>query len=209
MSFMERVGAADEGCLTGVSGEALLQTPCGARRAEFVRPGDLIVTRTGGLRPVRLVWTHRIGRARMQADPGTAPVRLAARALGPMMPARGFLLAPAHRVLLPGWMLEDGGADGGLLEAGALAGGTDAAWRDRAAEEVTFYNFVFDRHEVLCASGLPVETFRPRPDLLDRFDAGTRLELVRRFPALRRSEQAFPALPVPVAPAASYLAAME
>ncbi|KAF0676827.1 Hint domain-containing protein [Profundibacterium mesophilum] len=193
---------------TGISGDALLRTPFGARRADNIRPGDLVVTRGGGLRPVRLVWTRSIGEAEMKADPDLAPVRLAPRALGPMMPQKPLTLAPDHKVLVPGWLLEDGEESGGLIEARGLAGSSDAIWLDRDAAGSIFYNFVFDRHEVVMVSGLPVETFHPSAATVANVDEGTKVDLMRRFPALRREAEAFPQAALPVLPPAAYLQAM-
>ena len=189
---------------TGLSGDAQLITPHGAKRAENVRPGDMIATRTRGLRPVRLVWTCRLQAPDMRADPARMPVRLQPRAVGPGMPTRPLILGPDHRVLAPAWMLD--GAEGpGLLSARALADGGDAAWLDPDAADATLYNLVFDRHEIVLASGLPVETFHPSAAAVAGVDVDTRHALIRQFPALRGQRDAFPALPLPVAGVEAYL----
>ena len=193
---------------TGVSADALLRTPAGPRRADNIRPGDLVVTRSGGLRPVRLVWTKTIRSAEMQADPSLAPVRLGLRALGPMLPQKPLTLGPDHRVLLPGWMLNGADDTGGLIEARALAGSSDAIWHDRNAAEHRFYNFVFDRHEVIVASGLPVETFHPSAETVRQVDEGTRVDLMRHFPALARNQDAFPRATHPLMRPEAYLQAI-
>ncbi len=81
---------------TGLSGSASLRTPCGARRVENLRPGDLVVTRDNGLQPVRMVWTRTVTAAEIAADPSLAPVRLKPRAIGPMMPQRDLIVAAGH-----------------------------------------------------------------------------------------------------------------
>ncbi|MCH7911273.1 MAG: Hint domain-containing protein, partial [Candidatus Hydrogenedentes bacterium] len=40
----------------GIVEGANVRTPCGPRRVELVRAGDLIVTRDNGLQPVRAIW---------------------------------------------------------------------------------------------------------------------------------------------------------
>ena len=67
----------------GLCAGANLRTPCGSRRIENLRKGDLIVTRDNGLQPVRLVWRRTVTAAEITADPSLAPVRLKPRAIGP------------------------------------------------------------------------------------------------------------------------------
>lgn len=209
MSFFDPITTPGASApLTGIAGEALVRAPTGLRRAENVRPGDLVVTQGRGLQPVRLVWRRHITAEEMRADPGAAPVRLEPRALGPMWPTRPLLLAPAHRVWVPPFMLADGAAGGGLVEARTLAGGSDAVWLDRDAEGVTFYNFVFDRHEVVPASGLPVESFHVSARAVSEVDELTRHALTLRFPVLRQEQDAFPPAALPLASEADYIPAL-
>ena len=51
----------------GLCSGANVRTPCGPRRIEFVRKGDLIVTRDNGLQPVRMIWTQTVTQAEMAA----------------------------------------------------------------------------------------------------------------------------------------------
>lgn len=197
------------GPATGLAADAQLRTPCGSRRAEFIRPGDLIVTRTNGLQPVRMVWTRTVTESEITADPSLAPVCLSPRAIGPMMPQRRLTLAPAHRILVPSYMVADPGEGAGcLIEARELAGSSDAIHLQRDAAGVTFYNLVFDSHEIVLASGLPVETFHPSAKALDRVDGATRAELLSLFPNLRTRGEAFPAAAFRHVGADAYLPAL-
>ena len=92
---------------TGLCAGANLRTPCGPRRVEFIRKGDLVVTRDNGLQPVRMIWTRTVKETEFAADPSLAPVLLAPRAIGPMMPQQELRVGGAHRLLIPGWRLED------------------------------------------------------------------------------------------------------
>ena len=153
-------GAA--GPILGIAGTANVRTPCGPRRAENVRPGDLIVTRDNGLQPVRMVWARQVTATDIAADPSLAPVRLKPRAIGPMMPQRDLLVAGNHKVLVPGYRLAGvPDTECRLISARALAEASDEVFFDRAVAEVTFYNITFDTHEVFCVNGLPVESYLP------------------------------------------------
>lgn len=181
------------GPLLGLSATATVRTPCGGRRVENVRPGDLIVTRDNGLQPVKMVWTRTVTAAEMDADPSLAPVRFRPRAIGPMMPGRDLLVAAAHRILVPGWRLADRPDEKPcLIAARAIAEASDAAWFDRAPGEMTFYNIVFDAHQVFCADGLPVESYLPTPASLGELDDDLRGSLAALFEVHAEDGAGFP-----------------
>lgn len=182
---------------TGLSRQTQLRTPVGPRRIEHMRVGDLIVTRDFGLLPVRLIFCTEIDKTAMLASPDNAPVRISQRAVGPMMPARDLILAPAQRIVMPAYLLScDVEGNGGLIEARSIAGTSDLVWCDRSAETEKFYNIVFDRHAVFHAEGLPVESFRPTPESLRDLGEDQRTDLSRTFPVLQQKQSPFPALPL-------------
>lgn len=171
--------------ITGLLAGANLRTPCGDRRVENVRPGDLIVTRDAGLQPVRLVWTQTLNAKDLAANPALAPVWLGPRAIGPMMPQRPLRLAPGHRILIPGWRLVDQpDTKACLVAAHEISGSSDAAYIDRSEEEITLYNVVFDSHQVFCANGLPVESFHVTREARAAMEPAVRADIDRVFPDL-------------------------
>lgn len=187
----------------GLCAGANLRTPCGPRRVENIRKGDLIVTRDNGLQPVRMVWKRSITAAEIAADPSLAPVMLKPRAIGPMMPQRDLSLGGAHRLLVPGWRLLDvPETTSCLIPARDIAGVSDAAYVDRSADQVTYYNVVFDHHQVFCANGLPVESFLPSTTNMCALDRSVTDDITRMFPELLRSPSAYPPAeyPTPEAP---------
>lgn len=177
MTVMTRIAKIESaaGPILGLAATASVRTPCGPRRAENVRPGDLIVTRDAGLQPVRMVWTRQVGPNDLAADPSLAPVRMKPRAIGPMMPQRDLLVAADHKVLVPGYRLADvPDTTCQLITARALADASDEIFFDRSVEEMTYYNIVFDTHQVFCANGLPVESYLPNAKTLSQFDETVR-----------------------------------
>jgi len=189
----------------GIAEGAQLRTPCGLRRIEVVRPGDLIVTRRG-LQPVQMVWKRRITREQIETFPTLAPIRLKPRAIGPMMPQRDLLVAPDHRLLIPGFRLA-GVEDSHLVltEARKLAGSSDAIYADTTVESVTYFQLVFETHQVLTANGLPVESFLPDAAAIEALGGEQREALEERFPGLvARGEGQQPAA-FPIASEVDYL----
>ena len=183
----------------GFGGDSFIRTPCGTRRAEMVRPGDLIVTQNG-LKPVTLVLKRRVSRADTSAGSPTTPIRLRRRAIGPMLPERDVLLAHDHRAVLPGYRLigtEDN--ETGLLAVGEVADHSDHAFRDRGAFGAELFTFVFEEPQVFRVSGLLVESFCPNENTLAALTGRMRADLVRLFPDLRHDQRSYPSLHLPVA----------
>lgn len=146
----------------GLATGANVRTPCGPRRVENLRPGDLVVTRNDGLQPVRMIWKRTICATEVAADPSLAPVVISPRAIGPMMPQNELRIAASHGILLPGYRVD--GMDATevcMIRARDFAGQSEDAWIDRSNREVSYYNLVFDKHQTFAANGLPVESFLP------------------------------------------------
>lgn len=196
MSYLKKIGDANKSLqvfLGGIVEGANVRTPCGPRRVELLRAGDLIVTRDNGLQPVRMVWTREITTAEMTVNVDLAPIRFKPRALGPMMPQRDLSVAPEHRVLVPGYRLF--GEDQTtccLIEARELAGVSDSAYVDRAATVVRYFTLVFDTHQIFSCNGLPIESFLPTVGTVAALDDNLRDDLVRRFPQLKREPSSYP-----------------
>lgn len=207
MGYVREISKVIVPPLTGISGDALLRTPCGPRRADAIRIGDLIVTRDHGLQPVRLIWQRTISATDFVAVPKNAPVTLHPRAIGPMMPQRSVTLGPASQVLVPGYQVAcDEALKGGLIEARRIAGTSDLGFFDRDAQDVPLFNFVFDKHEVIVASGLAVTSFLPSGRMIEQLEDTIGHDLLRRFPVLKKkTARAFPPVDYPLVKARDYI----
>lgn len=196
MTVMPRIGKSQSALrpILGLAGPSNVRTPCGLRRIENVRPGDLIVTRDNGLQPVRMVWTRGVSAADAAADPSLAPVRLKRRAIGPMMPQQDLCLAGQHRILVPGYRLAEIPDDRScLIAARDIAEASDEAFVDKSCAEVTFYNLVFEEHQVFAANGLPVESYLPSQASLRELDDDVSKDIAALFDGGTECEPGFPA----------------
>lgn len=179
----------------GVAEGANVRTPCGARRIEMLRPGDLVVTRDAGLQPVRMVWKRSLDARALVADPSLEPVSFTPRALGPMMPQRGVMLAPSQHVLVPAYRLPDRpDSKPCFVAARDIAHADDGDVVKRVDRQVTFVQLVFDAHHIFCVEGLPVESFRPTRREMDALDKPLQEELSELFPSLKRNQDIYPML---------------
>jgi len=202
MTVLTRIeGAAqfDTTLPVGLAAGANVRTPCGLRRVENLRPGDLIVTRKDGLQPVRMIWKQTICSAEVAADPSLAPVVIPPRAIGPMMPQQELRVGASHGLLIPGYRLEgQSDSEPRLMRARDYAEICDEVWIDRSGEDAVYYNLVFDSHFIFAANGLPVESFLPSATALGALGADARAEFEHLVPHLvsGEAEEAEPAHPV-------------
>ncbi len=123
-------------------------TPLGYVAVEHIMPGDPVVTAAGATRPVR--WAGRrtidfFGHSRPDA---ARPVSILPGAFGPGVPARTVRLSPDHALLLRGVLVPVK-----LLTNGATI------LRETDCQAVTYHHLELDRHEILLAEGLAVESY--------------------------------------------------
>ncbi|MDA8585319.1 Hint domain-containing protein [Rhodobacteraceae bacterium] len=168
---------------TGLCTGANLRTPCGERHVEFLRPGDLVVTRDNGLQPVKLIWTETFLATEIAADPSLAPVLLATRAIGPMMPKKPLKVGGAHRLLIPGWRIDDEEDTENCLVAARDVDGLEVG-SETGIEDLVYYNIVFETPQIFCVNGMPVESFTPTEDSVKIIPKDALEALQKAFPDL-------------------------
>ncbi|WP_424967959.1 Hint domain-containing protein [Dinoroseobacter sp. S375] len=142
----------------GIGAGASIRSPYGDRWIENLNPGDLVVTRTEGLQPVRDVVIEPRSRVDATLAP---PIRIAARAFGPMMPQRALLLAPDQPVRVPAHLIDAGSEHPTLrLKAQDLVGqldGVNAATLFDLDAPLVWYRLVFERPQSVMVSGVILE----------------------------------------------------
>ncbi|MDE2006279.1 MAG: Hint domain-containing protein, partial [Rhodospirillales bacterium] len=120
----------------------------GAVAVEDLRPGDLLRTASGALRPVRWIGQRAIDLAR-HPDPHRAqPIRVAADAFADGIPARDLLLSPDHAVF----------DRGRLIPIRLLVNGSTIT-RETGYRRITYYHVELDSHDLLLAEGLTAESY--------------------------------------------------
>lgn len=136
----------------------------GPRPVEHIFPGVRVQTRDNGCQEVLRTASCRIGGARLQVEPGLAPVRVRAR-------GGDITVSPDHRLLLRG------------PRARALFNSDEvlAAARDlvddrrtrvlRGLGEVHYHHLLLPRHEIILANGFEAESLLPADAVLPGKDA--------------------------------------
>jgi Hint domain len=128
----------------------LIRTPRGDVLVETLKVGDLVVTASGELRPVKWIG-HRGFDLRSYPDPRPAfPVRIAADALGPGRPSQDLYVSSGHSICIDlcGEV---------LIPAGLLVNGATIV--EVEVEEISYWHVELDSHDILIANNLPAESY--------------------------------------------------
>jgi Ca2+-binding RTX toxin-like protein len=158
-------------------------TPFGPRLIETLKPGDLVITRDGGPKP--LLW---VGQRNVRADGEFAPLEIAPGFLqGATAP---LLISPQHRVLWTGHRAQLLFGSSEVLVAAKHLLDSPAVQR-RTSETVTYIHLMFDQHEVVFANGVATESFYPGDSALSGISPECRDQLLDVMPSLRNGLGSF------------------
>ena len=119
-------------------------TPTAEVRVEELQVGDLVVTRFGGIQPVRWIGRH----SHPAGDPALTPVCIHAGALGERLPARDLFVSPGHSVLV----------DGTLLIARLLVNGVTIT-QHWCPPRIDYVHIELAAHDCVIAEGAWTETY--------------------------------------------------
>lgn len=160
-------------CFVAGSQIDTLQGPVAVEKAQ---PGDMVLTRDHGYRPIR--WS---GRRTVPSAGDHGAVIVPAGLFGDHAELR---VSPQHRLLLTGWRAELHCGEHEVLVKAIHLARAGVLRQDRSGRPVTYCHLMFDRHEIIRANGVWSESCHPGPQFLGSVDAGTRAELADLFPEL-------------------------
>lgn len=138
-----------------------MRTEAGDVAIEDLGPGDRLLTRDSG--PQAVLWSghRRMSGARLFAMPDQRPIRLRRGALGLDRPEDDLVVSPDHRVLITGRAALDLWGEPEVLVRAADLVGDRYITVDHSLRETWYIHLMLERHEVIWANGLEVETFHP------------------------------------------------
>ncbi|SDW88027.1 Hint domain-containing protein [Celeribacter indicus] len=177
-SDMERDAAPG---LPGIGPAVMVETRLGPQPAEWLRPGDLLLTRDHGYRP--LLWTGRSA----TTGPGVVPpLHIPAGSLGTGVPEHDLTLSPGHHLLLRGPQVAlHFGEEEVLAPARDIATGAGPAADMPLPPGHALCHLLTAEHELLLAEGIWLESLLPDPAALDRFGPAAAAEIAAALgPAL-------------------------
>ena len=168
-----------------LAGGTRVDTATGPRAVESLRAGDRIVTLSGAQVPLRLVLAHRVEPSKMRRDRRFWPVCIRAGALGFGLPRRTLWVGAQHRMLYQSIRVPLlFGDDAVLVRAKSMAASLDRIYVDASAKALTYFQLVFDRHEVIFAEGAATESFLPAAEDLQHLAPQDRARLRASCPHL-------------------------
>jgi hypothetical protein len=124
-----------------------IATPRGPVAVEELRLGDIVLTAEGAALPVLWIGHRTVDCSRHPRPEQVWPVRIKAGAFEPQAPLRDLFLSPDHAVH----------AEGVLIPVKYLVNGTTVA--QLAVETVTYLHIELERHQLVLAEGLAVESY--------------------------------------------------
>jgi hypothetical protein len=163
----------------------LIATPNGAVPVERIRPGDLVLTRDNGPRPVIWAKMRAIKAGDLDRAPHLKPIQIAAGAFGDH---ERLVVSPQHGLLL---RLEGEERFVRATHLARLPGGKARVMV--GCRSVTYCHLLLEQHEVLFSNGVPSESYFPGPSAIEGLTPCVKESLRDILPglsAIRRPEDA-------------------
>ncbi|WP_297779859.1 Hint domain-containing protein [uncultured Roseovarius sp.] len=145
---------AQVACVSFSRGTHITMATGEQRRVETLAPGDMVLTRDDGVRPIR--W---VGQSTVRAVGDFAPIRIVA---GALHNEHDLLVSPDHRLFI--YQRSDALGAGRaevLVRARHLVNGDTV--RRESGGFVEYVQLLFDRHQIIYAEGIAAETLLVDP----------------------------------------------
>lgn len=153
----------------------LIRTPTGVAQVEELAPGDLVETLDHGPQP--LVWCGARRLTFPRSPDSQKPIMFRRNCFGPDLPSHDLILSPQHRLLCETPENEH------LIRAKSFEP-IKGVRQMKGKRTVVYHALLFERHEVVFANGLAVESLYPGPNAMALLDACDRLAVIDRIPGV-------------------------
>jgi Hint domain len=147
LGWFHQNGSVDELTACFMAG-ALIRTPDGEAAVETMKVGDLVVTASGALRPLKWIGSRAYSARFAGNNRDLLPIRFKAGSLAEGVPTRDLLVSPKHAMFL----------DGVLIPAEHLVNGATIA-QEPPGEDIHYFHLELETHDVLIAEGAFSESF--------------------------------------------------
>jgi len=173
-----------------VNGTKIL-TQTGEVAVEHLKAGDMVLTRDRGFQPIRWIKSREVTRAEQLTDEKMRPVMFRAGSLGKNLPQSDLRVSRQHRMLISDWRAQLMFDESEVLTAAVNLINGDSIYL-QPAENVTYYHFMFDNHEMVMANGSWAESFLPTELSLRGLPDEAREEYEKLFPELLNNVRTAP-----------------
>ena len=140
-------------------------TPTGEVPIQYLKIGDMVVTRWAGIQPIKWVGRQSFSAQFVKANRAQIPVRIKAGALGERQPARSLSVSPGHSMLV----------GGSLVLARSLVNGVTIT-QDEPSGTVNYFQIELEAHDCVIAEGSWSETYADCVGLRDQFHNAAEFE---------------------------------
>ena len=173
----------------------MIATRAGSVPVEELAIGDGVLTLDDGHQEIRWIGSRTLSRADLAAQPNLRPIRIRAGALGEGQPAQDLVVSPQHRILVRSAIAQRMFGQREVLIAAKHLLAIDGIDIALDLEEVTYWHFLFDRHQLVFSNGAVSESLFTGPEALKSVSAEARAEILALFPELA---QEAPEAPAPI-----------
>jgi len=161
------------------AGGTLIETDQGQINVARLSVGDRVRTMDHGYQALRWISGRRV-----RAFGNHAPIRIEAGALGSGLPRRALRVSPQHRILVRSKIaMRMFGTPEVLIAAKKLVG-LPGITVDKTMPYVTYWHFLFNRHEIVFSEGAATESLFTGPEALKAIGLDARHEIISLFPQL-------------------------
>jgi hypothetical protein len=128
----------------------LIRTPAGEVPVETLKAGDLVLTASGEMRPVKWVGHTDVDFRRTPKGSPGLPIRIAADAFGRARPSQDLYLSAGHSVCVD--LIGEA-----LIPVGYLINGSTIA--EVETDSISYWHVELNSHDILIANNLPAESY--------------------------------------------------
>ncbi len=161
-----------------------IKTIKGVVAVEDLEIGMRVLTMDTGFQAIRWIGSRKLSKAEMDANPNLRPIRIAAGALGPNTPENDLVVSPQHRILVRSVVADRIFGANEVLVPAKLLLDYPGVNIDETCDEVTYWHFLCDDHQIVYAEGMPAESLFTGPEALKSVSAEAREEIFAILPWL-------------------------
>ncbi len=166
----------------GLARGSHITTSNGDVAVEYLQVGDRILTGDNGFQPVRWIGKRLITYKDAGFKTTFAPIRLGAHSLGTGLPNRDLLISQRHRILIQvDASKRTKGSTSVLASAKFLTELPDVSI-DADLEVVEYFYLLFDKHEIIFAEGLALESLYFGKQALRMLSNKQKRQIYKLFP---------------------------
>ena len=172
----------EEGVIPCFVAGTRISTARGEVPVEELLVGDFVLNSEGWSNPIVWIGSRKLSEAELALAPHLRPVKIRRDAFGAGRPYVDLFVSPQHRIVLDGWKVE---VLFGVAEVFAHAShliDNELILETLPCDEVHYYHFVLERHEVVVSEGLKTESMLPAGMALKSVQPEARAELLEILP---------------------------